>query len=229
MAEALTHKILCEIAVRWLRRPFSQLGPDCAIALSEVKSGWAGEAPDAIGWRSKGDEFDGSVVVECKVSRSDFLADKKKPHRQSGGIGNWRYYMCPEGLISPAELPEKWGLLYVNARGHVKVIAGPVLHGKTLDYALMVNSYVSHQLQTNYLREQFVLVRLLNRVGDPHKFNCEIKELSRKNASLAKSVESYKDRLKTKQDRYNQRITALKNQLVSVGVEPEEIHSMAWE
>jgi hypothetical protein len=219
MAEPLTHKILCEIAVRWLRRPFSQLGPDCAIALSEVKSGWAGEAPDAIGFRSKGDAFDGSVVVECKVSRSDFLADKKKPHRQSGGIGNWRYYMCPEGLISPAELPEKWGLLYVNARGHVKVIAGPALNGKTLDYALLVNSFASHQLQTNYLREQFVLVRLLNRVGDPVKLNDQLRELSRMNANLARRLADEKAYIVELGNRYSKRIETLKDQLNSLSVQ----------
>lgn len=227
MAEPLTHKILCDIAVRWLRRPFSQLGPDCAIALSEVKSGWAGETPDAIGWRSKGDEFDGSVVVECKVSRSDFLTDKKKPHRQSGGIGSWRYYMCPEGLISLAELPEKWGLLYVNARGHVKVIAGPVLHGKTLDYALRVNSYVSHQLQTNYLREQFVLVRLLNRVGDPVKLNDQLRELSRMNANLARRLADEKAYAVASGNRYSQRIAALKEQLNSAGV--QTVNETGWE
>jgi hypothetical protein len=229
MAEPLTHNSLCEIAVRWLRRPFSQLGPDCAVTLSEVKSGWAGEAPDAIGWRSKGDEFDGSVVVECKVSRSDFLADKKKPHRQSGGIGNWRYYMCPEGLISPDELPEKWGLLYVNARGHVKVIAGPAVHGKSLDYALMVGVYVNHQLETDYLREQFVLVRLLNRVGDPHKFNNEIKKLNREVSSLNRQLESHKARAAYQSERYSQRISGLKAQLTSAGVEPDNSNAMGFE
>ncbi len=54
---------------------------------------------------------DGTVLVECKVSRADFLADMAKPHRYSGGVGNWRYYVAPEGVISPDELLAKWGLV----------------------------------------------------------------------------------------------------------------------
>lgn len=42
---------------------------------------------------------DGTVLVECKVFHADFLADRAKPHRQEGGVSNWRYFMAPEGLI----------------------------------------------------------------------------------------------------------------------------------
>ena len=115
----LTHKNICNIAVKWLKRPNSNGGHGCHVAVSEVASGWSGEIPDSIGFRATGDHTDGSIVVEVKVSRSDFLADKKKPHRngETIGLGNWRYYMCPVDLIKADELPENFGLLYVNTKG----------------------------------------------------------------------------------------------------------------
>ena len=118
-----THRDLCDIAVKWLQRPNSAGGPGCHVAVSECRTGWTGEIPDAIGFRAAGFE-DGSIVIECKVSRSDFLADRRKSHRVSGGVGNWRYFLAPAGVIQADELPQGWGLLEVNRRGHVKALAG---------------------------------------------------------------------------------------------------------
>ena len=67
--------------------------------------------PDAIGWK----QACHSVLVECKVSRADFLADRNKPFRQKPetGVGCERYYLSPRGLIRIEELPTGWGLLEV--------------------------------------------------------------------------------------------------------------------
>ena len=53
--------------------------------------------PDAIGWKKACH----SVLVECKVSRADFLADRGKPFRQNPetGVGCERYYLSPRDLI----------------------------------------------------------------------------------------------------------------------------------
>ena len=67
-----THDQLCQVALRWLggtRR--------CDPVFSRIAS--CGEIPDAIGWSSTW-KWHGSTVVECKSSRSDFYADRKK-HR----------------------------------------------------------------------------------------------------------------------------------------------------
>ena len=106
--ERLRHPYLCDRAVTWL------LGRGaCAVALREP---WApsGEMPDAIGWNGNAH----STVIECKATRSDFLADSKKWFRKmpSMGIGQLRYYMAPPGLIAINELPAGWGLLVVHAR-----------------------------------------------------------------------------------------------------------------
>lgn len=111
---ALTHADLVEIAEKWLLKR-------CGFAFRELTT-FAGETPDGIGFRSGG-----SILVECKATRSDFLSDKKKFFRRKPemGVGMFRFYMCPIGLIKPEELPEKWGLLYVSDSGQVRQKAGP--------------------------------------------------------------------------------------------------------
>ena len=63
-------------------------------------------------------------MIEVKVSRSDFFADKKKPERKAGGVGTYRFYLAPAGLIAVTDLPESWGLLEFNGRS-VQMVHGP--------------------------------------------------------------------------------------------------------
>ena len=95
------------MAVRWLR------GYRCGVVLSE-QACVSGEMPDAIGWKKACH----SVLVESKVSRSDFLVDRDKPFRQRPefGVGCERYYLAPRGLIRAEELPAGWGLLELCGR-----------------------------------------------------------------------------------------------------------------
>jgi hypothetical protein len=102
----MTHAQLVEKAVSWLR------SYRCGVVLSE-QACINGEIPDAIGWK----RANHSVLVECKISRSDFLADREKPFRDDSaiGLGCERYYLVPAGLIRIEELPARWGLLeYAN-------------------------------------------------------------------------------------------------------------------
>ena len=81
-----------------------------------------GEVPDVIGWKASCQ----SVLVECKVSRSDFLADALKPFRlrPDEGLGSKRLYMAPAEIIAPEELPRHWGLL--ECKGHeVRLLVKP--------------------------------------------------------------------------------------------------------
>jgi len=112
----MTHARLVAKAVDWLRRY------GCGIVLSE-QACISGEVPDAIGWKGACR----SVVVECKLTRSDFLADRVKPFRQNPelGLGCERWYLTPAGLLSADELPRYWGLLEARAgKLHVAVKAG---------------------------------------------------------------------------------------------------------
>jgi len=103
----VTHVKLVDLAVEWLRRY------RCGVVLSE-QACISGEVPDAIGWKKRCH----SVVVECKVSRADFLADRDKPFREKPetGVGCERYYLAPRGLIQIADLPAGWGLLELRGR-----------------------------------------------------------------------------------------------------------------
>lgn len=119
------HRELCEIGAKLLKRPESANGHGCHFAI--VEPSCYGENPDVFGIRHGDNNHGvGTVLLEAKTSRSDFLADRKKPHRMNPemGVGKWRYFICPVDLIKPEELPHKWGLIYVNSRGHCKIIAG---------------------------------------------------------------------------------------------------------
>jgi hypothetical protein len=89
----------------------------CGFAFCEmVAAVHNGEIPDAIGFRSGGAI---SVLIECKTSRSDFLADGKKMCRTEHvqGMGNVRYYMAPQGMVDANECPDGWGLIEVRRHG----------------------------------------------------------------------------------------------------------------
>lgn len=112
-----THDELCKIAVKMLKNTFG-----CDWAVTELVT-QCQETPDAFGARECGED---TYLVEVKVSRSDFLADKKKAFRRKPkeGIGRFRYFMAPAGLISPHELPVRWGLIEVDSKGRPNIVAG---------------------------------------------------------------------------------------------------------
>jgi hypothetical protein len=108
----MNHAQLVERAVRWLR------AYRCGVVLSE-QACVSGEMPDAIGWK----QACHSVLVECKVTRGDFLADRFKPFRQKPekGVGSERFYLAPPGVIDLSVLPAGWGLLEL-CRGRVEMV-----------------------------------------------------------------------------------------------------------
>jgi hypothetical protein len=124
----MTHKELVQSAYRWVLN-----NAKCGMAFRElVTSACNGECPDVIGFAGWGH----SVLIECKASRSDFFADKKKSFRMYPdlGMGRYRFYCCPTGLLKTTDLPEKWGLLYVNEKGQARTIYNPY-NGDRSDYS----------------------------------------------------------------------------------------------
>jgi len=103
----MTHAQMVRVAEKWLR------SYRCGVVLSE-QACVSGEMPDAIGWKRASH----SVLVECKISRADFLADRAKPWRVKPelGVGCERFYLAPAGMIREEELPVGWGLLALKAR-----------------------------------------------------------------------------------------------------------------
>lgn len=111
----MTHQELIIRAERWLLNT-----KGCGFCFTELVCS-AREIPDAIGWKNSW-----SYLIECKTSRADFQADLKKMFRKfpEYGMGVFRYYMTTPALITPEELPEKWGLLYVY-KTQVRVVKRP--------------------------------------------------------------------------------------------------------
>lgn len=101
----ITHKQAVQRIIRWMR--FSRR---CSVVIAELKT-YNTEIPDVIGWYGAS-----STLIECKVSRADFLSDKNKHFRryEEAGMGNLRYFATPKDLLSPDELPEGWGLLEIE-------------------------------------------------------------------------------------------------------------------
>jgi len=104
----MTHAQLVEKAGRWLR------AYRCGVVLSEQACA-SGEMPDAIGWKRASH----SVMVECKITRADFLADRDKPWRRKpeSGVGCERFYLTPADLVRSEEIPAGWGLLELRKHG----------------------------------------------------------------------------------------------------------------
>ena len=113
---AVKHAQLVARAEEWLRYKYG-----CGIVLSEQYCA-TGEVPDVIGWKASCQ----SVLVECKVSRGDFLADANKACRlhSEEALGSKRLYLAPAGMIAPRELPKHWGLLECRGR-EVQLIVKP--------------------------------------------------------------------------------------------------------
>lgn len=208
--QPFTHAALCDVAVKWLKRPHSGGGPGCLVAVSEVAGGWTGEIPDAIGFSLSHWES-GATVIEVKVSRSDFLADRHKPHRHAGGMGSWRYFMAPAGLIALDELPADWGLIEVTPGGICRVKAGAMADVRKLGYdALKGQVERWRHIDVAQEREQWLLVKLLARLGDTEQLNQQRREaykerdrmVARVNELVAEAAELRRDiRYQTRQDR----------------------------
>lgn len=104
----ITHAEGVEIGRRWLIRN------KCVVTLNETVGMASRESPDGLGWLYDGQ----TVLIEVKVSRADFLSDKGKTFRKfpEFGMGTYRYYLTPPGMIKTSELPVGWGLL--ETAGH---------------------------------------------------------------------------------------------------------------
>lgn len=150
-----SHSDLVSVAEKWLYNKAK-----CSFVIKELSS-IAGETPDAIGFR------DGiSILIECKISISDYSRDKKKIFRRRPhtGMGDHRFFMCPDGLIKENSLPKGWGLIYYNYKtGKVTVVSGGRANTEW---------YRDRPFEANLKNESLLLQSALRRVklnGDLHK------------------------------------------------------------
>lgn len=142
----LTHNHMVLRAVQWLRAQ----GYHACLAEPTLTH----ELPDAIGWNARG----GSSVIECKVSRSDFRADLKKPcHKapEASTLGNFRWYMTPRGLVRPEEVPTGHGLLEITEKKVFIVVKAPrrQSHASSLERSMLAEAL--GRVQRDHFAEAF--------------------------------------------------------------------------
>jgi hypothetical protein len=107
--EIMSHALCVKLAAEYMNKRSS-------VVLPEFYT-WNNELPDVMAFNR-----DYSTVIECKVSRADFLRDAKKSFRlqPNSGMGDFRYYVAPKGLIKPEELPYRWGLIEILPNGKLR-------------------------------------------------------------------------------------------------------------
>jgi hypothetical protein len=119
---SLSHDEIAEFAADKMRKK------GYLMTWANMRSLNVGEQPDVMAMKHLNDV----VVIEVKVSRSDFFADKKKPWRNGEvkGIGTERVYLTPPGLLQVSEIPYGWQLWEVHPFGKryiIRVIKGEVV------------------------------------------------------------------------------------------------------
>jgi len=111
----VSHSSLVDRAGRWLRRTCG-----CCVVLTElVAYTHNGETPDAIGWVGGK-----SILVECKLSRADFLRDRKKRFRNRDelytgileGMGSWRFFLTAPGIVKESDDLKGWGVYEMHGK-----------------------------------------------------------------------------------------------------------------
>jgi len=145
----MTHKELVNISYKFVLNKMS-----CGFAVKELKT-TEKEIVDVLGFGA----WSHSVLIEVKVSRQDFLADKKKSFRinPDEGVGRYRFYCCPKDLIKIEDLPNNWGLIYEdkskleivfnpyckNPKGNI--FSGGFLYNKDAERAIMYSVLRRHK------------------------------------------------------------------------------------
>jgi hypothetical protein len=96
---------------------------------------------------------------EVKISRSDFMADKKKKvvkfshydMKNEKSSPNYFYYVCPEGLIKPDEIPVYAGLYYCNGEDIELIKNAKRIHKAPGDIQRILKKMLRLNIQRQYL------------------------------------------------------------------------------
>lgn len=116
----MKHSDLVEAARRWLCK-------QCPVVVTEMAT--TGEIPDAIGWRGG---F--SILIECKVTRQDFLSEQPYRKNTPSSMGQNRYYLVASGLLTLSDLPDGWGLLELTSAGVTQTKKSDIFTGDKVNF-----------------------------------------------------------------------------------------------
>ena len=167
----LTHDKIADICAKRLRNKGYR------FSFSNLTSMTHREQPDVLGI----DNYGTSVLVEVKVSRSDFFADKKKLWRTDPtmGMGDYRVYLTPQKLLNPDEIPFGWMLWEIHGkRNIIKVIKGKLtksVKSKKVPWPVTEITYPNTSVDEylhfvnknkNYQDELTWLIKIMSRAQD---------------------------------------------------------------
>lgn len=159
----MTHKQLVRRMALWLKN-----NRDYSVVVAERATS-AMETPDVLGF--KGPQ---SLLIECKVSRSDFLADREKAFRAYAerGMGDLRYFAAPAGIIKPEDLPVNWGLLEVRDKQVRQLIeAMPQTANKRAEVAFLVSAIRRLEIACTVFVQHETTAELHEAVTEAQKHN----------------------------------------------------------
>jgi|GEM_PF-957259 hypothetical protein len=180
------HQQLVALGERWMKRQ------GFGVVAAELVTNGTNEQADVVGFRSTC-----SAVLEAKASRADFLADSKKPHRSAGGLGVYRFYLCPPGVIEVADLPSGWGLLYADGQ-RITEVRRPT--GNLWPaYGVSVGDWGDFQHQPDERAERGVLYSIARRRSlsrSDARYEKRLQEAEREARRLARDNDALAERIR---------------------------------
>ena len=120
----MTHKDLVNHSMKIARKlGFPLVLPEMKAALR------TNEIPDIIAFRGGGE----TLLIECKTSRADYLADRNKPFRQNPetGVGLYRILISTENVVHN-DLYKNWEHIILDEKGNIKTSTLPNCGNMTL-------------------------------------------------------------------------------------------------
>lgn len=107
MAESDIHKTLKKHALYYLKDKVTD------VVANEVKFYNIKCIADAVGINLKRKEI---RIIEAKASKEDFVRDKKLFGEKTSyyGHAHYSYIICPKDIIQPHEIPNGYGLLWMD-------------------------------------------------------------------------------------------------------------------
>ena len=120
--------------------------------------------------------------------------------------------MCPTDIIKPEEVPEKWGLIYVNEKRKIKVIKNPYKESLTKSKFDKINTE----------NERYLLTRWLSKTENPEKVIMMLRETNNHNTRLAKNISELKE-ANNALKKYERLFTRFERSLEKVNLSSEDI------
>lgn len=180
------HQQLVTLGERWMKRQ------GFGVVAAELVTNGTNEQADVIGFRSTC-----AAVIEAKSSRADFLADRKKPHRSAGGLGVYRFYLCPPGVIELEDLPSGWGLLYADGK-RITEVRRPT--GNLWPaYGVSVGDWGDFQHQPDERAERGVLYSIARRrslTRSDERYEKRLQDTEREARRLARDNDALAERIR---------------------------------